>query len=82
MTCTELRAAVLPVERRWAVWNASATDALTHETAIAIARRCVWIIQAVLREEERTDALREFYTVAREELENRKGGPGREGNPS
>lgn len=44
-------------------------DPKVHATAIAIARRCVWIIQAILREEERGDALREFYSVAREELE-------------
>ncbi len=46
------------------------TDALTHETAIRIARRCRHIIQAVLREEEWADADREFYRVAREELES------------
>jgi hypothetical protein len=51
------------------MWNSSPTDAKTHETAIAIARRCTWVIQAVLREEERIDAVREFYAVAREELE-------------
>jgi hypothetical protein len=45
------------------------TDALTHETAVRIARRCRFIIQAVLREEEWTDADREFYRIAREELE-------------
>jgi hypothetical protein len=44
------------------------TDALTHETSIRIARRCRFIIQAVLREEEWTDADREFYRIAREEL--------------
>ena len=54
------------------MWNSSPTDAKTHETAIAIARRCVWIIQAVLRDEERIEALREFYFVAREELEQSK----------
>lgn len=57
------------------MWNSRPTDATTHETAIAIARRCVWIIQAVLREEERIDAVREFYTVAREELEKLRDGP-------
>lgn len=45
------------------------TDARTHETAIRIARRCRHIIQAVLREEEWADADREFYRIAREELE-------------
>jgi hypothetical protein len=58
------------------MWNSFPTDAKTHEAAIAIARRCVWIIQAVLREEERIDAVREFYTVAREELEKLRDGPG------
>lgn len=54
------------------MWDSSPTDPRTHETAVAIARRCVWIIQAVLREEERADALREFYSVARQELEARR----------
>ena len=45
------------------------TDARTHEAAIRIARRCRSIIQVVLREEEWADADREFYRVAREELE-------------
>jgi hypothetical protein len=58
------------------MWNSSPTDAKTHETAIAIARRCVWIIQAVLREEERIDAVREFYMITREELEKLRGEPG------
>lgn len=40
-----------------------------HETAIRIARRCRHIIQACLREEEWDDADREFYLIAREELE-------------
>jgi hypothetical protein len=44
-------------------------DPDVHAMAIAIARRCVYIIQAVLREEERIEALREFYMIAREELE-------------
>ena len=57
------------------MWNSSPTDAKTHETAIAIARRCVWIIQAVLREEERGDALREFYSAARDEIEKLRDGP-------
>lgn len=46
------------------------TDGKTHEAAIRIARRCRHIIQAVLREEEWADADREFYRVAREELES------------
>jgi hypothetical protein len=46
-----------------------ATDPATHETAIRIARRCRTIVQACLREEEWAEADREFYKVAREELE-------------
>ena len=45
------------------------TDAKTHETAIQIARRCRHVVQAVLREHERADVDREFYRIAREELE-------------
>jgi len=45
------------------------TDARTHEAAIRIALRCRHVIQAVLREEEWSEADREFYRVAREELE-------------
>ena len=58
------------------MWDTSSTDAKTHATAIAIARRCVWSISAVHREEERIDAVREFYTVAREEVEKLRGEPG------
>lgn len=45
------------------------TDPRTHEAARRIAGRFVFIIQAILREEERADALREAYQVAVEELE-------------
>jgi hypothetical protein len=45
------------------------TDGRTHETAFRIARRCRHTIQACLREEEWVDADREFYRIAREELE-------------
>ena len=44
-------------------------DPKVHEQARCIASECVWIIQAVLREEERLDAMREFYSVARRILE-------------
>jgi hypothetical protein len=44
-------------------------DPKVHETAVRIARRSLHIVRACLREEEWGDALREFYTVAREELE-------------
>jgi hypothetical protein len=46
-------------------------DPKIHAKAVAIARRCVYVIQAILRDEERGDALREFYLIAREELERR-----------
>jgi hypothetical protein len=49
-----------------------ATDGRTHETAIRIARRCRSIVQACLREEEWIEADREFYKVARDELERWK----------
>jgi hypothetical protein len=51
------------------VWNASATDSQTHQLSIAIARRCVSLIQAFLREHEQVEAARAFYCVVREELE-------------
>jgi hypothetical protein len=56
--------------------STGATDSKTHETAVRIAQRCVSIIQAVLREEEQIEASREFYVVAREELEKLRNGPG------
>jgi hypothetical protein len=44
-------------------------DTRVHESAIRIARRCRFTVQACLREEEWADADREFYVIAREELE-------------
>jgi hypothetical protein len=60
--------------------ESQAADPRTHEAAIRIARRCRHIVQACLREEEWADADREFYKVARDELEalrstNRSGPP-------
>lgn len=49
--------------------ESQAADPRTHEIAIRIARRCRHIVQACLREEEWADADREFYKVARDELE-------------
>ncbi len=46
-----------------------------HNICIKIAQRCVWVIQACLREEERIEAVREFYRVCREEIDKP---PGRE----
>ena len=45
------------------------TDSQTHELAIRIARRCRFIIEAVLRENEWADADNAFYKIVRQELE-------------
>jgi hypothetical protein len=45
-----------------------------HDAALRIAKRFVWVIQAILREEERGDALREAYMISRQELEALKAG--------
>ena len=49
------------------------TDAKTHDTAVAIARRCVGIIETILRPEEVQECLREFYAAARLELDKKEG---------
>jgi hypothetical protein len=46
-----------------------AADPEVHRRAIKMARAFVWIIQAILREEERGLALQEAYRVAHEGLE-------------
>lgn len=46
-----------------------------HNLSVRIAKRCVWVIQGVLREEERALAVNEFYRVCRKEIEKP---PGRE----
>lgn len=51
--------------------ESQATDPAVHRLCITIAKRCVWIIQAVLREEERHLATQEFYHVCREEIEKK-----------
>jgi hypothetical protein len=48
------------------------TDARTHEVCVRIARRCRNVVQACLREEEWGEADREFYRVAREEIERQR----------
>lgn len=45
------------------------TDERTHETAIRLARRCRFVIQTCLREEEWNDADLEFYRIIRQGLE-------------
>ena len=51
--------------------ESQSADPAVHALAVRIAQRCVWIIQAVLREEERGEAAREFYRVCREELDKK-----------
>jgi hypothetical protein len=51
-------------------------DPVIHDAAVRIARRCRYLIQACLREEEWGDADREFYLVIREELERLPVGKG------
>ncbi len=48
------------------------TDERTHAIASKMARRFVFIIQAILMEHEKPEALRQAYTVAREGLEEFK----------
>ena len=50
-------------------------DPIIHTLCIEIARRCVWVIQAVLREEEKGLAASEFYRVCRQEIEKKPGMP-------
>lgn len=47
-------------------------DPATHELCMRLAQKCLWIIQGCLREEERVEALREFYMAAREILDKPK----------
>jgi len=54
--------------------NQSANPAV-HALCIKIARQCVLVIQALLRDEERALAVNEFYRVCREALDKP---PGRE----
>ena len=53
--------------------ESQATDPSVHKLCITIAKRCVWIIQAVLRDEERHLAAQEFYRVCCEEIEKKLG---------
>jgi hypothetical protein len=51
--------------------DSQSADPAVHALSVRIARRCVWVIQAVLREEERGLAVNEFYRVCREEIEKK-----------
>jgi hypothetical protein len=44
-------------------------DPAVHRACVEIAQKCVWVIQAVLREEERGDAFEAFYCEARAVIE-------------
>jgi proteasome lid subunit RPN8/RPN11 len=44
-------------------------DPVIHHAARRHARRCVGLIEGLLREEEVPDAAREFYRLAREDME-------------
>jgi hypothetical protein len=48
--------------------NSTSTDTKTHATAIAIAHRCVLSISSLLEEAEQAEALRKFYSIAKQEL--------------
>jgi len=51
--------------------ESQSADPTIHALCVKIATRCVWVIEAVLREEERPLAANEFYRVCREEVEKR-----------
>jgi hypothetical protein len=55
--------------------ESQSADPEIHALCIKIARRCVWVIQAVMREEERALAVNEFYRVCREELNKPRATP-------
>ena len=55
------------------VIESQAADPALHAAAVRISRRCVGIIERLLRQEEKPEAAREFYIVAREELEEYRG---------
>lgn len=44
-------------------------DPRVHDAAVKMAKKFVWIISAILREDERGLAMNEAYRVAREGLE-------------
>ena len=56
--------------------ESQAADPAVHAAAVRIARRSVGIIEPLLRQEEKPEAAREFYIVAREELEAFRGREG------
>jgi hypothetical protein len=51
------------------VVESASCDPVIHAAAVRISRRCVGIIEPLLRQEEKPEAAREFYLVARDELE-------------
>ena len=55
--------------------ESQSADPAIHALCVKIATRCVWVIQAVLREEEVIAAQTEFYRVCRDELGKRSRKP-------
>jgi hypothetical protein len=53
--------------------NHRPADPAIHAEAVKAARECVWVIQAVLREEEVIEATRQFYGIIRERMERLTG---------
>lgn len=53
--------------------ESASADPHVHAVCMRIAKKCVWIIQSLLREEERIEALRSFYAACREELDKKPG---------
>ena len=49
--------------------DCQSADPAIHAICIKIARKCVWIVQACLREEERALVVNEFYRECREALD-------------
>lgn len=47
-------------------------DPVIHQAARRLAWRCVGIIENLLRQEELPEAAREFYLIAREDMEKLK----------
>jgi hypothetical protein len=54
--------------------ESASTDPVIHTAAMKMARKFVWIIQALLMDHEKIEALKQAYLVAREGLEEFKAG--------
>lgn len=49
--------------------ESQSADPRTHDLCVRIARRCVGVIEPLLRQEEVQEAMTEFYRAARLEVE-------------